>query len=176
MPKDRFHSPANAKANASTPSHAKHSRVESGLQLILKTVIGTTTSSADAFDADPENSVFVCCAGPAVILSHVDEHLNISQRLFRAKPNVQPINATQSFYKSSTPPSTPARSRHGSPLKTKGFGIGPTANSEHLLDSPGHGLASSRGREATCVSLSRRGNLLSIGEVMKQSYPTLLSN
>lgn len=159
-PKHRFHP-------ALTPAHTpvKSSREENGLQLTLKSVIGTTTSSNSAFHALPERHFFVCCAGPAVVLNRVDEQLNITQQSYRARPNASPINATPSFYNPSTPPNTPGRSRHGSPLKDGTYGIGSTATLEYTSDSPGHGKASNWSREATCVSLSHCGKFLAVGEV-----------
>lgn len=164
-PKNRFH-PTN------TPTHTpvKQAREDSGLQLTLKNVIGTTTSSANAFDATPAHHTFVCCAGPAAILSQVDENLNITQRLFRARPNASPVNATPSFYNPSTPPNTPGRSRQGSPLKDAGYGLGSTASLEYAADPQGQGRAGIRSRESTCVSLSHYGKFLAVGEVSPHGY------
>lgn len=164
-PNNRFTLGQSPRANASPISPGKRrveeNREESGLY--FKSVVGTTTRSANAFNT--EDNSFVCCAGPAVVLSQVDENLNSFQRLFRARPNVRPINATQSFYNQSTPPNTPAKSRNGSPLKTMGMGWGPISSADNMVDSPGHGSANNRSREATCVSMSHKGNLLAIGEV-----------
>ena len=159
-PKNRFHP-------THTPTHTpvKQAREDSGLQLILKNVIGTTTRSPNAFDASPAHHTFVCCAGPAAILSQVDENLNITQRLFRARPNASPVNATPSFYNPSTPPITPARSRQGSPLKEGGYGLSSTASLEYAADSQGLVKAGNRSRECTCVSLSHCGKFLAVGEV-----------
>ncbi len=133
--------------------------IDQGWQLSLRSVIGTTTTSNNAFDAVPEHDVFAYCAGPAVIISNVDEGLNVSQRLFRSKHSVSPINGTSSFYNPITPPTTPSRSRHGSPLKEGSYG------SDDISASPGSGRAGAWNREATCISLSRGGKLLAVGEV-----------
>jgi len=161
-PKNRLHP-------ALTPNQtpAKPSREDSGLQLTLKNVIGTTTSSNSAFNALPEKHAFVCCAGPAVVLNRVDEQLNITQQLYRARPNALPMNATPSFYNPSTPPNTLGRSHYGSPLKEGSYGIGYTASSEYTSDTPNHGKASNRSRAATCVSLSHCGKFLAVGEVSR---------
>ena len=158
-PMSRFHAAQNHGL-----SFPKQAREYNTLQLSLKSLVGTTTSSINAFDALPEHHTFVCCAGPAAVLTRVDEHLNITQQLFRAKPNATPINATTSFYNPATPPSTPGKSRHGSPLKDGGYGIVYNGLSDPP-DSPSQGRASNRSRETTCVSLSRGGNLMAIGEV-----------
>lgn len=154
-PKDRL--------ETASPSGARYT--DSAVQLTLKSVIGTTTSSANGFDADTESQSFVCCAGPAVILSRLNEDLDISQQLFRARQHAAPINATPSFYNPSTPPSTPSRSRHTSQLKSGGYGLGFTASFEYLPDSSGSTRASNRCRESTCVSLSHGGKFLAVGEV-----------
>ena len=164
-PKSRFHP-----IQTPTQTPTKISRDDSGLQLTLKNVIGTTTSSANAFDAVAEHHTFVCCAGPAAILSRVDEKLNITQRLFRARPNALPINATPSFYNPSTPPTTPGRSRQGSPLKEGIYGIGSAASLEYSAETQGQSKASNRSKETTCVSLSRCGKFLAVGEVCLRIY------
>ncbi len=159
-PKNRFHP-----GQTASPSSTRPSREESGLHLTLKNVIGTTTSSSNSFDTDPGNNSFVCCAGPAVILSEVDDHCDITQRLFRARESASAVNLTPSFYNPSTPPSTPSKSRQGSPLKDKSYGLGPSSFYENAPDSPAHGRANTRSREATCVSLSTVGQFLAVGEV-----------
>ncbi len=156
----RFHA-----IQASGLNTTKQTREYSNLQLSLKSVAGTTTTSVNAFDALPEHHTFVCCAGSAAVLSRVDEHLNITQHLFKAKFNPIPINATPSFYNPATPPSTPGRSRHGSPLKDGGSGIVYSGLLDHSPDSPSQGRANKRSREISCVSLSRGGNLMAVGEV-----------
>ena len=144
---------------------AKHAREYNNIQLSLRSVVGITTNSVNTFDALPEHHTFVCCAGSAAVLSRVDEHLNITQKLFKAKPNASPVNASTSFYNPATPPSTPGKSRHGSPLKDGGYGIVYSGLSDYPPDSPGQGKANYRSRETSCVSLSRGGNLMAVGEV-----------
>lgn len=159
-----------------TPKHKYHPsysatravQEESVPQLALKNVIGTTTASANAFDSLPEHNSFLYCAGPAAILSQVDLDLNINQRLFRARPNATPTNATPSFYNASTPPNTPARSRHGSPLKDGGYGAQFSTPSEYAPDSSNVSKTLNRVREATCVSIGRGGKFLAVGEVLHE--------
>ena len=145
-PMSRFHASPSSRCSSTKQSRELHS-----LQLSLKSIVGTTTNSVNAFDALPERHTFVCSAGPAAVLSRVDEHLNITQQLFRARANVLPVNASSSFYNPATPTSTPAKSRHGS--------------LDYLSNSPSQGKAINRSREASCVSLSRIGDLLAVGEV-----------
>ena len=159
-PMSRSHASRNA-----GPSHTRPAQELNSLRLSLNSVVGTTTDSVNSFDALPEHHTYVCCAGSAAVLARVDEHLNIIQHLFRARPNAAPINATPSFYNPATPPSTPGRSRYGSPLKDGGCGIVYNGLQNHHPDSPSQGRANNRSRETSCVSLSRGGNLMAVGEV-----------
>ena len=142
-----------------TQDLTQNREIDQSWQLTLKSVIGTTTTSNNAFDYISEHSVFAYCAGPAVIISKVDEELNVSQRLFRSKHSASPINGISSFYNPITPPTTPSRSRHGSPLKEGSYG------SDEISASPGSGRVGVWNREATCISLSRGGRFLAVGEV-----------
>ena len=135
------------------------------LELSLKDIIGTTTDSVNAFDALPGHHSFVCCAGSAAVLSRVDEHLNISQQFFRARPNTSPINATPSFYNPATPPITPGKNRLGSPFKGEVSRISYTGSFNDSSSSPSQGRANKPSRETSCVSLSRGGDLVAVGEV-----------
>ena len=148
----------------------KQAPAYNNLQIGLKSVAGNTTSSVNEFDALPEHHSFAYCAGSATVLSRVDEHLNITQQLFRAGPNAVPINATPSFYNPATPPNTPGKSRHGSPLKDRGCGVLYKGLLDYPPDSPSQGRVNNRSRETSCVSLSRGGNLMAVGEV-NRPYP-----
>lgn len=149
-PRNRYRTTQDALQNRET---------DQSWQLSLRSVIGTTTTSSNAFDTVPEHNVFAYCAGPAVIISKVDDELNVSQRLYRSKHSASPINGTSSFYNPITPPTTPSRSRHGSPLKEGSYG------SDDISASPGSGRVGAWNREATCISLSRGGRFLAVGEV-----------
>ena len=144
----------------------KQIQEDASLQVTLRSVIGTTTSSPNAFDTLPDHDSFVICAGPAVILHRVDHDLNITQHLYRARPSTAPINSTSSFYNPSTPPNTPRKPRYGSPFKDAGYEIASAAERNH--DSPGQARANLGTREATCVSLSKCGSLMAVGEVSKK--------
>ncbi|KAG8531050.1 uncharacterized protein KY384_004407 [Bacidia gigantensis] len=127
----------------------RHAQDEDRLQLNLKTVIGTTTSSPNAFDSSLFQNVFVYCAGPAAIVSYVQKDLAIVQRVFRAKPNTLPINATSSFYNPATPPTTPIRSRYPTQLKDAAQINGISPHSGSLPDVQGNTKVQNRVREAT---------------------------
>ncbi len=143
---------------------------DSGLSLLLKTVIGTTTSSANAFDFVHESHSFVVCAGSAVVLSQLDEKLNVTQRFFRARPDVWPVNAIPSFYNSSAAQGVPdPRNRLASSLRDGGHGQAPGifAMGSSSTESAGRGKANKRTRDVSCVSLSPGGKLLAVGEVRR---------
>lgn len=159
-PTSRFHA-------TQTPGlvSTKQARENGNLQISFKSVAGNTTTSVNAFDALSKDHAFACCAGSAAVLSRVDERLVITQQLFRARPNALPINATPSFYNPATPPNTPGKSRHGSPLKDTGCGTIYNGLQDYPPDSPSQGRVNNRSRETSCVSLSRGGNLMAVGEV-----------
>lgn len=154
-PNNRFH-PSQATGRPSQDDH--------DYSLQLKTVIGTTTSSPNSFDCHPDIQTFVLCAGSAVVLARVDAHLNITQKIFRARPNARPINETPTFYNHSTPPATILRNRLASTSKDGGYGAGHSFE-ESAAELPGTSQLSKRTREATCISLSSEGTLLAVGEV-----------
>lgn len=163
---------SNPSMSALTPNNRVHPIQATGRQsqddydchLQMKTVIGTTTSSPNSFDCHPEIKTFVVCAGSAVIVARVDAHLNITQQIFRARPNARPINETPSFYNTSTPPVTNLRNRLASSLKDGGYRAGYSFE-ESAAESPGTSQLIKRTREATCISLSSEGTLLAVGEV-----------
>lgn len=163
-----------------TPKHRLHpglstrtAHEDSSLRLTLRTVIGSTTSSASSFDSISEHNLFVCCAGPAAILSQVDEDLKITQRLFRARPNALPIYGSSSFYSSGTTPITPTRSRYTSSLKDGAYVAGITTPGDLMPDSPSNSRLSSRTREATCVSISPGAKFVAVGEVQPKFITTV---
>ena len=149
------------------PNPTRQARECTNVQLSLNRVIGTTTSSANAFDALTEHHTFVCCAGSAAVLCRVDEHFNITQYSFRARPNASPINAIPSFYNPITPPGTQGKCRYRSPFKDGGSGTTHNGLLDYPPDSPSQGRANNRSRETSCVSLSREGSLMAVGEVKR---------
>ena len=152
-----------------TAHNGTRSLEDDRVQLSLKAVIGTTTTSPNAFDSASDPDCFAYCAGPAVIVSQIHQGLNVTQRLFRARQNASSLNWTPSFYNPSTPPSTPTKSRHGSSFREGSFSHGGMASLEHISDFPGTGKPSNCVREATCVSLGRHSNLVAVGEVRVSS-------
>lgn len=143
---------------------------DSDLSLLLKTVIGTTTNSANAFDSVHESRSFAVCAGSVVVLCQLDEKLNVTQRVFRARPDVWPVNAVPSFYNSSAAQGVPdPRNRLASSPRDGGHGKAPgvfTMGSSSA-ETAGRSKANKRTRDVTCVSLSPGGKLLAVGEVRR---------
>ena len=151
------------------PHNGIRSQEDDRVQLSLKAVIGTTTTSPNGFDSASELDCFAYCAGPAVIVSQIHRDLTVTQRLFRARQNASSLNWTPSFYNPTTSPTTPTRSRHGSPFKDGSFSASLMMTPEHTSDSPTTGKSPNCVRETTCVSLGRRSNLVAIGEVSRRS-------
>ncbi|KAL9100634.1 MAG: hypothetical protein Q9163_004004 [Psora crenata] len=134
------------------------------LILSLNSIIGTTTTNANAFDSESGKDLFAYCAGPAAVISDVDVNLNVTQRLFRAAPNASPLNSAPSYYNPSTPPGTPSRNRHGSPFKDLGRPNPLATPLDYTPDSPGNSKSQNRVKEATCLSISPQGDYLAVGE------------
>ena len=142
----------------------KQVREMRSVQLELCNIIGNTINSINAFDSSMDT--FACCAGSFTILSRVDERLKITQRLFRTRRNALPINANLSYYNPAASPSATGKSRRESPLKDRGCGVA-CGNLSGYPDSPSQGRADNLSKETSCVSLSRGGNLLAVGEVIR---------
>ena len=151
------------------PCHMKQTQDLSKIRLSFDSVIGTTTNSANAFDSLPENHIIAYCAGSATVLAQVDEHLNLTQRLFRVRPNASPVNATPSFYNPATPPSTPGKRRHGPHSKDGGSETIYHGLQDYHSKSPSQTKATNRNRQTSCLSLSRGGDLMAVGEVNSQA-------
>ena len=176
--KSRMSGPNNSGSLRLTPKNrlapiqalGKSVREDTGLFLSLKTVIGTTTSSVNAFDSDHDSHSFALCAGSAVVLGQVDEKFNVTQRFFRARPDALPTNATPSFYNSPTAQGTlDSHNRSASSLRDRAHGqsLGDFTTENYSTESPGRGKTNKRIRDVTCVSLSPGGKLLAVGEVRK---------
>lgn len=153
-------------SNRSHPSQnfGKSAQDDSNFQLTLKTAIGTTTSSSSSFDSHAGFQIFAVCAGSAVVVSHVNRELNITQRLFRAGPRAQPLNEISLAHTPTNSPTTTLRSRLALSMRGSGYG----ANSglgNPMTESPSKGQVNKRTREATCLSLSPCGKYLAVGEV-----------
>lgn len=142
----------------------KSAQEDSSFHLTLKTAIGTTTTSSSSFDSLAEFQVFAVCAGSAVVVSHVNRELNITQRLFRARPNIQSFNENSSVYTPTSSPSAALRSRLALSMRGSGYGTS-SGGRNSKAELPSKGQVNKRTREATCLSLSPCGKYLAVGEV-----------
>lgn len=155
--------------NKNSPrSPVKAGRAEA--TLALRTVIGTTTSTANAFDSLPTARCFAYTAGASAVIATVDAQHNISQRFFRARPTTNPINSSSSIYGGpATPTQNESRNRAAASLREAGFGTSPLPSpaTTEWTDSPNNRAwtARERIRAATCVSFSLDGKFLAVGEV-----------
>lgn len=157
-----------------TPKSPSKSRggglYESGLS--LERIIGTTVSSPTAFDCLSSARIFAYTAGAAAVVVNIDESPNYSQRFFRARPTAVPLNAIPA---SSGAPSTPSntandgRNRTTASLRDTAVPYSPSTPHTSLEwgDSPSSKTWTSRERikAATCLSISRDGRFLAVGEV-----------
>lgn len=152
---------------AASIKSSRLSKDRSELSLALKTTIGTTTSTASAFDYNTATSSFAICAGSVAIVARVDEELNITQKFFRARPSASSHISPSSNHDKSIGASTPESRNHlvGS-LRRKTFGLGPIRSPQidHSV-SPGKANIRQKTRVASCVSLSSDGRLLAVSEV-----------
>ena len=130
-------------------------------RLSLKRVIGTTCSSPSGFDT--VDSSFAYIAGGAVVVVDVaDGHY--SQRFYRARPTAQPMYSTSTFQNA---PSTPTATPKANDSRGR---VAPRDSSYYTgndwSDSPSSRTWTSRERikAATCLSLSRNGKFLAVGE------------
>jgi hypothetical protein len=151
---------------------------ESGLS--LKRVIGTTVSSPTAFDTLPTEPIFAYTAGAATVVVNIDDASNITQRFFRARPTavaLQPINTFQGTPSTPTNIANDGKNRSLAGLRDTGIPYSPSSphsGVDFFADSPSAKSGAARGRikAATCLSISRDGKLLAVGEV---SFVSLLA-
>lgn len=161
-------SPSPFLKNSPLRSPIKSSRAEANLA--LRQVIGTTTSSANAFDSLPTGRCFAYTAGAAAVMASVDEDHNVTQRFFRARPTTNPINPSASIYGGpSTPTQNESRNRTAASLRDAGFGNSPLASPAAIEwpDSPSSRAWTMKEKikAATCVSFSPDEKFLAVGEV-----------
>lgn len=152
-----------------SPNKSRGGLYESGLS--LKRIIGTTVSSPTAFDCLSSSRIFAYTAGAAAVVVSVEDSLNHSQRFFRARPTAIPSSTSISL---SGAPSTPTntandgRNRSVASLRDSVVPYSPSTPHTSLDwgDSPSSKTWTSRERikAATCISISRDGRFLAVGE------------
>ncbi|KAG0646220.1 JNK-binding 1 [Hyphodiscus hymeniophilus] len=154
-----------------TPRSPNKSRglYESGLS--LNRIIGTTVSSPTAFDSLSSSRIFAYTAGAAAVVVNIDDDSKYSQRFFRARPTATPfVSANANSFAPSTPMNTAndGRNRTVASLRDSVVPYSPTTPHTSLEwgDSPSSKTWTSRERikAATCLSISRDGRFLAVGE------------
>lgn len=155
-----------------SPNKARGALYESGLY--LKRIIGTTVSSPTAFDSLSSSPVFAYTAGAAAIVVNlvaeekdketVEGTPKYSQRFFRARPTAVPVNLTNI---STGAPATPLANRSTTRDAAPPYSPATPYTSQDWGESPSGRTWTSRERikAATCLSLSRDGRFLAVGEV-----------
>lgn len=138
---------------------------EAGLS--LKRIIGTTVNFPTGFDSLPSARIFAYVAGAAVVVVQLEGDQN-TQRFFRAHPTAIPA-----IPHTASAPSTPINTANDSRNRTvalreaaTGPPSTPTNSRAAWTDSPLSKSWSSRERikAATCLSISRDGQFLAVGE------------
>lgn len=165
-----------------TPRSPKKSQglYDSGLS--LKRIIGTTVSSPTAFDSLPSARIFAYTAGAAAVIVDIttkaqegeekegEEKRTYSQRFFRARPTAISLTSA-SLISPSTPTNTANDGKNRSLANLRDNAIPYSPSTPHTSlewgDSPSSRTWTSRERikAATCVSISKDGSFLAVGEV-----------
>ncbi|KAH6618473.1 WD40-repeat-containing domain protein [Boeremia exigua] len=165
------------KSQARSP--LKPARAEASLA--LRTVIGTTTSTANAFDSLPTARLFAYTAGTAAVVATIDAQHNVSQRFYRARPTTNPINSSSSIYGGPvTPTQNESRNRAAASIRDASLGASPLASpaANDWSDSQNNRAWTAREKikAATCVSFSPDGKFLAVGETGYRPRVLIFSN
>jgi hypothetical protein len=144
---------------------------ESGLS--LKRIIGTTVSSPTSFDSLSSSRIFAYTAGAAAVVVNVDDTSKYSQRFFRARPTAIPLNTVNAIsFAPATPTNTANDGRNRAVAALRDSAVPYSPNTPHTSlewggESPSSKTWTSRERikAATCLSISRDGRFLAVGEV-----------
>lgn len=136
------------------------------VSLQLQKVIGTTTNSPSGLSCCPSINSYAYCAGAVAVLAKVDAENAPAHRYYKARPTAPSLNPPTSHYENS-PASTPSKRRTSTFPLRKGQDefSGSSFGREWLDESGGHTWsARERIKAASCVSLSRDGRWLAVGE------------
>lgn len=141
----------------SRPSRSDH-------MLSLRQVVGSTISSANAFDSLPNDRQVAFTAGAAAVVATIDDCHNVSQRFFRAHPTTEAINTASSAYGT---PASDSRSRGAASSRDAGVGASSHGSAgADWANSPGGKSSSAKDRikAASCVAFSKDGKYIAVGE------------
>lgn len=134
--------------------------------LQLQKVIGTTTNNPSGLSCCPAINSYAYCAGAVAVLAKVDSGNGPAHRYYKARPTAPSVNPPTSHYENS-PASTPSKRRTSTfPLRKGQDDHSGTTFGREWLDESGSSTWSARERikAASCVSLSRDGRWLAVGE------------
>lgn len=148
----------------STPIRSPTKAFRQDVALSLKQVIGTTTVSSNAIDSRPSSNSFAFTAGSAAVVATIHEDGNISQRFFRARPaSTNPFAPSNLNMLANSDPRTRTAivaREAGSPFMSPQASDSADAATIGRLYAP-----RDRIKAVSCVSFSRDGRLLAMGEV-----------
>lgn len=149
-----------ARLSGRTPLRSRGAASDIPSRFSLKRVVGTTCASPTGFDTVGSSFAYTAGGAAVVVDAGSDE---CQQRFFRARPTAVPVYSTSSSPYSPSTPSTPKAndSRNRSSLRESSHGA-----IDWSSESPSGKTWTSRERikAATCVSLSREGRFLAVGE------------
>lgn len=147
------------------PNRSRQNQSPTDTGLFLKRVIGCSTG---AFDSHPASRSFAYTAGAAAVVVQLDDNLQVTQRFFRARPNVTTWSAASSQINSLQSIAF-LESRNRLSLTLKDLGVSQSGNilpsSLEESSSSKTWTARERVKAATCVSFSPDGKWLAVGEV-----------
>lgn len=135
------------------------------VSMVPEVVIGSTTSSTNALSAAVDTNAFAFCAGSYIVLARINSRFGLHQRLFCARPDALPVQATPSYYNPATPNRT-AGNRGNQPFRDDARLS--SAAGDCNTDSPNRIKSTYRFRSLTSVALSPSGRFLAIGEVHRR--------
>ena len=145
------------------PNRPRQNQSTTDTGLFLKRVIGCSTG---AFDSHPASRSFAYTAGAAAVVVQLDDNLQVTQRFFRARPNVATWSSAS---QNSLQNIAFLESRNRLSLTLKDLGVSPSGNIQpsSLEDTSTSKTWTARERikAATCVSFSPDGKWLAVGEV-----------
>ncbi len=154
---------------APRPLHKWQGIYDSGLS--LKRIIGTTVTLPTGFDSLPTERIFAYVAGAAVVVVQLEQDGKYTQRFFRAHPSAVPVlpvhsNATTFSVPITSTPETRSRTIAQRESFISSSPSTPKNLRKTFADSPLSKTWTSRERikAATCLSLSRDGRFLAVGE------------